>query len=135
MPTSGSSERLRKYHQRTAKEELWWPRNHALLVFSVAAIALLVNGVRQLPETDAWTYLAGATGFAVVAYGLFAYQAWTRWVAAALFAGSALADVLHRDADWLYSAFIMAIAAFFFVLPSTGRLFAAARGAEGQAEA
>lgn len=128
---------LQRYRQRLAREELssgrsqftWWK-------FAFGAAALLVHGAVRHSEPHAWAFLAGGVALGFVAFGLRGHHAWARWLAAAVFAGGALGLVLTREHTWWALHALVGIgSAIVLVLPSTGRLFALARGGSDGAAA
>lgn len=135
MPTRGSSERLAKYRQGKARDELGWPHTYGLWSSSFIAVASLVQAARRFPDPNAWTSVAVAIGFGVLAYGLYRFQPWTRPVTAVIFALGAASHALSRDEFlWPLQVSWLAVAAIFLCLPSTGRLFVVARGAKDQVD-
>jgi len=130
------SERLRRYEQRKARGELQHTRLWLFLGFGSLAAVLGVQGGRRLPEPQGWGWLVAGLAAGLLAWGALRYRAWVRWpVAVVLLLGPLLqlTGVGGQIGD-LWDPFdilrqgLRTLLGLFLVLPSTGRLFALARG-------
>ena len=127
------SERVDRYRRRTARQELGirW----IAVPFGAVGILFLVHGVAHLRSWEGWNAMVTGLASVITAVGLFTYREWARWLGAFVFAIATAADLFllveGRVEYGLEEVLVMLwrlSLIFFLVSPSTGRLFARARG-------
>jgi hypothetical protein len=101
-------------------------------LFLVAVVTIASAGLRiaHLGDPMSWSVLVAGITLAFCCVGLWNAREWARWPSAAICAALFLVAIRVPQPRWTnyVNLFVLLLASVYLVAPSTGKLFARARG-------